>query len=185
MSTYSEYYCSNENKHLKKIVDRIISKDFPWLPQCEYDEFYSISGECVWYCERRFDEGKGIEFEKYLINSLKRKFKTRITQMNRKKRNNGIPNISLDSLINEESKETLVDMIADESEKEIHPLIQRYLDSLTSLQRKVAELIMEGCNSRNIREQLNLSDDKFNMICQRMKAGDKLLPLNKLNGVRK
>lgn len=182
---YIHHYAKNNLRELRRVSDYIINKQFTWLPQMYYDDFYGIAGDVLCDCASKFDESSGIKFETFLINCLKRKFMSKITYMNRKKRNNGMPIVSLDSLINEESGEQLIDMIADKSVKEIHPLVQRYLDSLTSLQRKVAELMMEGYDSKTIKIQLKLSDDKFKMICQRMRSEEKLIPLNKLNGVKR
>ena len=50
MGNYVDYYF--ENNRLQKIVDHIIKKNYCWLPQKEHDDFYSIAGTTVWYCEK-------------------------------------------------------------------------------------------------------------------------------------
>ena len=184
VGTYSDYYCSNGNQRLKPIVDNIIRKQFSWLPQSEYDECYSIAGQTVWYCETRYDKKRNNSFEKYLINSLNRKLKTRITHLNRKKRKGSLDNISLDAYIDEEENMTVSDMVADKQDEDVSSLTQRYLDSITKLQRKIAEMIMAGYDSETIKKELGLSDNKFKMIIQRMRSKDKIEPLEKLKGVR-
>lgn len=182
MGKYSDYYCSNGNQKLKPIVDRILKRNFGWLPQSEYDECYSIAGQTVWYCEENFDKNKGKSFEKYLIDSLYKKIKTHITYMNRKKRNNGTPNLSIEKIMDDESNMTIGDMIAAKDAVDIHPLAQRYIDSLTRTQRRIAELIMDGYDNRLIKKTLGLTEERFKMLCQRMRANEKTEPLNKLRG---
>ena len=185
MGQYVDYYCKNNNKILNSIVDIIILKKFGWLPQKDYDDFYSIAGQVIWDCERRFDDCKGASFETFLIGCLGRKFKTRITYMNREKRNNGIPDLSMEKMIDDESDTTISDMIAVKPVQDIHFLAQRYIDSLPKMQRRVAELIIEGYDNKSIKNILGLSDKRFKMIIQRMRAKEKIEPLEKLKGVRK
>ena len=58
MGQYVDFYCGNNNKELKKIVDPIIMIHFGWLAQKDYDDFYSIASQVVWDCEKRFNEEK-------------------------------------------------------------------------------------------------------------------------------
>lgn len=182
MGKYSDYYCADGNKKLKVMVDRIIRKEFPWLPQKDYDDFYSIAGQTVWYCETRFDEIRNNSFEKYLIDSLKRKIKTQVTHMNRKKRKGDSDDISLDACIEDEEKMTVLDVIADKEVPDITPLTQRYLDSLTKKQRQIAEMIMQGYDVKAIKKTLGLSDDKYEVITTSMREDRKIAPLKKLKG---
>ena len=184
MGYYVDYYCDNNSKRLRPIVDTIIKKNFGWLPQKEYDDMYSIADSAVWYCEENYNESKGKSFEKYLIDSLYRKIKTRITHINRKKRNCGIPEISIYQVLDEESGLTVGDIIEAKKDDDIHPLVQKYIDSLTKKQRQVAELIVDGYDIQTIKKKLGLNDNRFKMIIQRMRSEDKVEPLNKLRGVR-
>lgn len=183
MGKYVDYYF--ENNRLQKLVDRIIKKRYGWIPQKDYDDFYSVAGQALWYCEEHFDITKGKNFEKYLIDSCYRKIKTQITRMNRKKRNNGEPDVSMEKLIDAESETTFGDMIAAKEADDIHPLAQRYVDSLSKKQRQIAELIMRGYDSYSIKKKLGLTDEKFKILCQRMRAEDKIEPLKKLRGEQK
>ena len=76
----------------------------------------------------------------------------------------------------------LGDIIEDKKDDDIHPLIMRYLDSLTGNQRRVAELLMQGHDNQSIKSVLNLSDGRFNMIYKRMRSERKVEPLKKLKG---
>lgn len=173
MGNYVDYYFENENSRLKKIVDKIIARRFPWLPQMYHDDFYSIAGEVLWSCNVQFDDSKGAQFETYLINCLVNKFKTRITYMNRKRRNNGSSEVSLEKVIDDENGTTVGEMIADKPPVEISDTTQQYLNNLTRLQRRVAEMIMEGFDTLSIKKELHLSDRRFRSVFQRIKAREK------------
>lgn len=169
----NDCYCKNNSQKLKQISDVIIGKQFPWLLQMHYDDFYSIADEVLWKCLQRFDDSKNAQFETYLIGCLIRKFKSRITYMNRKRRNNGGINVSLDALIDDESGTTIGETIADKPPIEISENTQQYLNSLSKIQRRVAEMIMSGFDFLSIKKELRLSDRRFNTVLQRMKAREK------------
>lgn len=170
---YLNYYGSNNSEKLREISDVIIGKQFPWLLQMYYDDFYSIADEVLWKCLQNFDDSKGAQFETYLINCLVNKFKTRITYMNRKRRNNGSSEVSLEKVIDDENGTTVGEMIADKPPVEISDTTQQYLNNLTRLQRRVAEMIMLGFDFYSIKKELHLSDRRFNAVFQRMKAREK------------
>ena len=170
---YLNYYGSNNSEKLREISDVIIGKQFPWLRQMYYDDFYSIADEVLWKCLQNFDDSKGAQFETYLISCLIRKFKSRITYMNRKRRNCGSSEISLDAIIDDESGATIGETIADNPPVEISENTQQYLNSLSKTQRQVAEMIMSGFDFYSIKKELHLSDRRFNVVFQRMKAREK------------
>lgn len=101
----TDFYVKNNCLELKKIIFPILKTKFGWISEKEYDDFISIGAQVVWDCETKFDESKGAEFKTFLFNCLLRKIKTRVTFLNRKKRNfqddNGhlTTDISLESLI--------------------------------------------------------------------------------------
>lgn len=170
---YITYYGANNSEKLRQLSDVLIGKQFPWLSQMYYDDFYSIAGEVLWKCVQRFDYSKGASFETYLIGCLIRKFKTRVTYMNRKSRNCGSSELSLDAIIDDESGTTIGETIADKPPIEISENTQQYLNSLSRTQRRVAEMIMSGFDTFSIKKELHLSDRRFNTVFQRMKAREK------------
>ena len=180
MGKYFDFYF--ENNRLQTMVDHIIKKNYGWIPQKDYDDFYSVAGQALWYCEEHFDGEKGKCFEKYLIDSIYRKIKTQITRMNRKKRNNGQSDLSMEKIIDDEGNMTIGDVLITKEAPDIHPLAQRYIDSLSKKQRQIAELIMKGYDDYSIKKILGLTDKKFKMLCQRMRSEEKVEPLNKLRG---
>ncbi len=86
MGKYVDFYCKDYNKELKKIVNAMLQRDFGWIAQKDYDDFYSYAAQVVWECEESFDETKGISFHNYLLPCISRRIRTRITYMNRGKR---------------------------------------------------------------------------------------------------
>ena len=169
----NDHYCKNGSWELKRISDVVIGKQFPWLSQMHYDDFYSIADEVLWKCLQQFDNSRDAQFETYLINCLIRKFKSRVTYMNRKIRNCGSSELSLDALIDDESGTTIGETIADRLPIEISENTQQYLNNLSKIQRRVAEMIMSGFDFFSIKKELHLSDRRFNTVFQRMKAREK------------
>ena len=165
---------------LEKIVKKILRSEFPFVPESEYNDFYSIAELVILDCAKKYNPEENAKFETYFINCLKNKIKTRITRMNRKKRNNGQPVLSIEKCIDEEEKMSLKDTIIAEEKDDICSLTQRYLDLLTKTQKKIAELIMDGYDLKTIKQILNLTDKKFNVIYQQMNTGEKKELLDKL-----
>lgn len=178
MGKYVDYYLKNDK--LKKMVDYIIAKSFGWLPQKDYDDFYSIAGTTVWYCEEHYDPEKNKSFHQYLVDSLHRKFKTQLTRINRKKRGGGVVNDSLDRFVDENGNVTLGEILPAKETPDLDILVQRYLDSLTKKQRQIADLLMQGCTDRDIKKMLGMSNEQFGVIVMNMKKSEKIAPLKTL-----
>jgi DNA-directed RNA polymerase specialized sigma subunit len=169
---YITYYGANNSEKLRQLSDVIIGKQFPWLPQMHYDDFYSIAGEVLWKCVQRFDYSKGASFETYLIGCLIRKFKTRVTYMNRKSRNNGSTNVSLDALI-DEGDACLMNMIASNDTAEPFTYSEKmnlYLDRLSELQKKVLFALADNYSPEEIKKTLNITTTEFSDICTAIRA---------------
>ena len=175
MGQYVDFYCENENKELKKIVNQILAMRFAWIPQKDYDDFYSIASMVVWDCEQKFD-GKKVKtnkFKSFVSTCIHNKIKTHITYMNRDKRmvkdENGNPlhNSSLDAPISDEDNSTLGDYINDDFcvEEEVigdsSERVECCLNSLSNIQRKIIELKMEGISVEEVKQQLNLSNSEY------------------------
>lgn len=172
MNTYLIYYCNNDEKKLRDIADRIIIKYFGWLSQKDYDDFYSIAGEVLWNCAKNFDDSKGAQFETYLINCLTRKFKTRITYMNRQRRNNGNQDVSLDALI-EDKDVSLVNLVTSDDKVEVDAYSDKmvsYLKRLSKLQRQILFAISEGYSNDEIKRGLGISAKELSDACAALKS---------------
>ena len=172
MEKYLDIYLKNDCKRIRKIADSIIIKCFAWLPQKDYDDFYSIANEVLWICCKNYDDSKGARFETHLINCLIKKFKTRITYMNRQRRNNGNQDASLDALI-EEKDASLMDLIASDDKVEVDTYSEkmvRYLSRLSKLQKKVLFAMANGYSSDEIKSRLNISAKEYSDACTALKS---------------
>lgn len=178
---YIEHYATNNMSRLRKLADGIIRTQFPWLPQMYHDDFYSIASEVLMVCASQFDSTKGAQFESYLIGCLMRKFKTRLTYMNRNKRSNGCADVSLEKFIEENGDIIIKETEEDNHTAEISLNVQKYLDGLTNTQRQVATMIMEGYGFDDIKAKLHLSDRRFEAILKRLKAEEKTAVFNERN----
>lgn len=176
MGQYVDFYCANENRELKKIVNPILAVKFAWIPQQEYDEFYSIASMVVWDCEKKFDSTKVMteKFKSFVSTCIHNKIKTHITYMNRDKRmmkdknGNPIHSSSLDAPVGEDEID-LKDIIASDfrvedklnGEYSYRECVTDYLKMLSPTQQSIAKMIMEGFNSVQIKEKLNLTDKQY------------------------
>jgi DNA-directed RNA polymerase specialized sigma24 family protein len=175
MGQYVDFYCNNNNKELKKIVTPILLYKFGWLAQKDYDDFYSIASQVVWDCEQKFD-GKKVKtkkFKSFVSTCIHNKIKTHITYINRDKRmvkdedGNPLHNSSLDAPINNEDNSTIGDYIDGEFcvEDEVignsNEKVECCLEALSSIQRKIIELKMEGVSVEEVKQQLNLSNSEY------------------------
>lgn len=166
MGKYVDYWMACGR--LNNLTYKIIQNSFGWLPQKDYDDFYSIATKVLWDCERKYSHSKKTEFKTYLIGCLNRKFKSQITYMNRKKRNSGTLDLSLEQLINDEDDTTVGDMVSSNEEAAISKEMEHYLDCLTDKQRKIATLIMEGFDAQTIQQKLHISKEKYNKQWDKM-----------------
>lgn len=178
MGEYVDYYYSDGR--LKNLVDKILVLHYGWIPLRDYDDFYSIAGTTLWYCEEHYDKNRNKNFRCYFIDSLHRKFKTQLTKLNRKKRGGGVSEMSLDKFIDDTDDTTLGEMFAVKELPDIDILVQRYLDSLTVKQRQIAELMMKGYKKSDIKKMLNMPNEQYEVAVLNMKKDDKLEPLKRL-----
>lgn len=179
MGKYVDYYCKNNCRELKKIVDPILHNKFGWLAQKDYDDFYSIASQVVWDCEKRFNNEKVMtkKFHSFLKICIYNKIKSHLTYMHRGKRllrdsnNNPIYDTSIDICIGEDGNMTIGDTIQSDfdMEKEISGSDQnqysekmiKYLSKLSTLQIEVLNCIVSGYSGSEIIEKLNITDKQY------------------------
>lgn len=181
MGKYLDFYLKDNGKEINKLVDKIVFKNFSGIPQLEYDDFYSIAAQIVWQCESTFDNTKGASFKTYLTGCLTKKIISRVSYLNRKKRHGDFATLSLEKIIGKDENCTLGNCLVAKEDDDISILTQRYLDSLTKKQRQVADLFMQGCNEKDVKAMLGLSNDRYKLILMGMCESKKLAPLKKLN----
>lgn len=162
MGKYIDFYCKNDNKELKKIVNKILCNNFGWIPQKDYDDFYSIAGQVVWNCEKNFDELKNDNFKGYLTSCLLRKIKTQVTYMNRNKRKADMIAESIYQKLVGESERTLEDIVEDieicedKDAVEIEAVLKDICVLLKPKERKILELSIKEFTNEDIANRLNI-----------------------------
>lgn len=190
MGQYVDFYCGNNNKELKKIVDPIIMVQFGWLAQKDYDDFYSIASQVVWDCEKRFNEEKikNKNFKSFLSSCIQNKIKTHLTYIHRNKRcmkdENGNPiyETSIDMKVTDDEKMTLGDFFVSEFDLEnevcrdvdINEDYDKYLANLSKIQKQIVLMKIDGESVSNIKKKLNLTDAQYDDNMKSIKE-DKLI----------
>lgn len=148
----------------------------------DYDDFESLAALEFTKAIKNFDSTKSNLFT-YATNILQRKAKTELTFYHRDRRIGNLEAESINKIADNNAKITIEDVIATRQESEISYLVNRYIASLPKMQKNVAELIIDGYDEQSIKSKLRLSDDRFKMIIQRMRAEEKVEPLKKMKGV--
>ena len=123
-------------------------------------------------CCETFDDSKGAQFETYLINCLIKKFKTRITYMNRQRRSSGSQDVSLDALI-EEKDTCLLNLIASDEKVEPETYSDKmiaYLKRLSKLQKQVLYAMSEGYSNDEIKKGLKITSKQLADACSALKS---------------
>lgn len=186
-------------RKLHNIVDKILSQ-FGGITDIDRDECYSIANlEITKYIKSQLD--KGIEdfdedkFNGFIYFAISRKVKMHITRKNRQKRCKIVTKMedgkeikeyiyptSLDNLMSDDGQ-TKIDIIPSdfdiESSIDVGELLNlgenvvKYIASLGCIERKIADLIMQGCNSTEIKSILKLSDKEYNTYLSDMKEYEK------------
>lgn len=187
-------------KKLHNMVDKILSQ-FGGITDFDREECYSIANlEITKYVKNQLD--KGIEdldedkFNGYMYFGITNKIKTYITRKNRGKRCQIVTSkegdkevkqyiypVSLDGMSTDDGENKYMDVIPSdfdiESSIDVGELLNleenviRYINSLGVIQRQIADLIMQGYNSTEIKEILHISDKEYYTYLSDMKEYDK------------
>ncbi len=192
----NEYYDNNAFK-LRRMVDKIMFKRHGGTTDKDMDEFYSVANDVVTDIiqKERYDESKG-SFAGFLYKSLelaiidelkrqnrdKRTFKIEI-EIDGNKKKIPIKDIYIDAPLTEYESMTIGDTIRsdfnidEELLKEMgcstNETIKDYLMSLSDIQQRIAELIMQGYRASEIKEILNLTEKEYTRHLSEMKRFEK------------
>lgn len=167
-----DLYFQNDAKKLNIMIDKIL---FKLKFDVDKSDFYSLGNEIFLDALCRYDEKQ--DFNGFLYSCLTNKFKTEMTRRNRKKRQADKMALSWETPVGDEGNSTLSDMIASNIniEKEIlgddadiimDEKIERYLNSLSKIQRKIIEMKMQNVEVQNIKEELGLTDSQYSSHMQ-------------------
>lgn len=156
------------------MVDKILIK--LKFYDVDNEDFYSLANEIFVDVLNRYNRSQS--FDGFLYSCLMNKFKTEMTRRNRKKRQADKNLISIDTPIgNEDGNSILADMIAsniniereilgDDADIIMEEKIERYLKSLSKIQRKIIEMKMQNVEVQHIKEELGLTDSQYSSHMQ-------------------
>ena len=171
-------YCGNGMLRLKKMCFPLITL-FGGITDAEYDEFYSIANETVWTAALQYNEDENDSFDNFLRTCLLKKFMTFVTKKNRKKR---IPTkniVTVYSKISEDSDKTFAEIMDSgyRIDDEIFDLngsegLAIFISGLSKKQVAVVELLIKGYEKRDIMKILNMTEERYNILIERMKTID-------------
>ena len=179
-------YYENNAKKLHTIVNQIFYRKYGGIQDKDMDEFYSVANDvfCDIVKNNRYDASKG-DFEGFLYSALTLAFVDEFKRQNRNKRvtkielvdENGkvtqkiLPDIYLDTPIDNDENSTLGDVISGsfdiekeifEGEEEMYSeKIQLYLSKLSVLQKEVLRLIIAGYPPNEIKEELHITKKEY------------------------
>lgn len=187
------YYIGNNASNLYKLIyPMLITKG---VSNMEFDDYIGKATDLMCELLDTFDDTNGVPFHIFFKSCLDRRVKTWVCRdSNRLKRRNHVKEIdddgneitvfvndmSIDApLGNDDSGGTIVDMIEDKGNDKIDnsERVENYLDTLSDMQKKIANLIINKFSHAEIRERLNISEEKYAKILSGMNTFDKKIIL--------
>lgn len=174
-------YYENGARRLHRMVDNILSK-FGGISNKDYDDFYSIANEVFTDVIRRYDNTQ--PFDGFLYSCLSNKIKTEITARNRYKRQADRNSVSLDTPVGDSEDSTIADFLYSsfDIESEIEEKngeypddkVEKYLSSLSNVQRQIVEMKMAELPVSEIKKKLGLTNKQYEKHCQELKTFAKI-----------
>lgn len=168
MEELLQLYYEDNAKKLHGIADKILS-GFGGLSDKDHDDFYSLANEVFVDAMGRYDGEQS--FEAFLYACLSNKFKTEMTARNRQKRMADRRCVSLDAPVGDRGDVTVGDLIPSDFDMDRIILektdiffdrrIQKYLNSLNIIQRRMLRMKMEDMQAGEIRESLGLTNKQY------------------------
>lgn len=187
-------------KRLHNMVNKIL-KSFGGITDSDRDECYSIANLYISkyinsklkdnvedFDEKEFNNlmyfGISNKIKKYMsYKNAGKRCQIIVTEEDGKEVKEYIYPMSLDNLMTDDGETKYIDVIPSdfdiESSIDVGELLNlgenviRYISSLGSVQRQIADLIMQGCNSTEIKEILHISDKEYNIYLSDMKEYEK------------
>lgn len=187
-------------KRLHNMVNKIL-KSFGGITDYDRDECYSIANLYISkyinsklkdnvedFDEKEFNNlmyfGISNKIKKYMsYKNAGKRCQIIVTEEDGKEVKEYIYPTSLDNLMTDDGETKYIDVIPSdfdiESSIDVGELLNlgenviRYISSLGSVQRQIADLIMQGCNSTEIKEILHISDKEYNTYLSDMKEYEK------------
>ena len=163
-----------------KVIDKLWVYKFRYMYEScklDRDDFDGLAEEVLTKAFKNDYNPEESSVCTFATNVLQRKAMTELTFYHREKRVGGVVSESLDRYVDGSDGVTLGEILPAKEVPEIDVLAQRYLDSLTKKQRQIAELMMQGCNDKDIKTILGMSNEQYRVAILNMKNDKKITPL--------
>lgn len=198
-----EKYHSNDMYELKKICNPLIHRK--GVPDMYRDDLYAVASDTLLESLESYDDSKECSFKTFLTGNINRAFYDWTRDNRRGKRcnverdSNGrirrdekgnpiiISDISLDAPTDEgldileriDSGFQIEDALPEEIGFSFEENVEEYLNSLSEIQKKIANYIMAGYKPSEIRMQLGLSEKQYAEHLAEMRSYEKKRKLYK------
>lgn len=196
-SAIEELYANNGSM-LRRMCHKEMAK-FGGISQKDYDDFYSRAGLEISLAKNRFDPSKETVFMEYISGVVRRAVQKEMTDRNRRKRRaiieteerdekgnvvkkkEYLSNLSIEAMLEQEGAgdadalwQKLPAGDTAQASEARDERIEKYLDSLSKIQRQIVEMKMERVPVQTIKETLNLSDKQYDCHFGELKSFAKL-----------
>ncbi len=189
-------YSANNMKKLRQTIFKTVSS--LGVTQSDYDDFLSAANLALWQLAKSYDGSKGVPFDAYVRTQIPLKIMQEKKYQGRKKRQQyfvdesgeecEVPLISLNGLIDDESNLCLMDVIPSDFSIEENigafntsDMVESFLENLSSIERSIVEMKMEGIPISSIKSHLGLSNTEYSNYCNSIKRFDNINLLYKKN----
>lgn len=181
-------YCKNEMSKLKKLSYPLFIK-FGGISPMDYDDFYSIAAETLFLAAKAYDSEKNDNFEAFLVDCIKRKFKTKLRDLNRHKNTISRKALRLDAPTGDDGSVTVGDLTEDPRFKDdysevedngFHKETNDYINKLSKKQKQILEMLQDGFQPVEIKAAMNITTEKYNMLVEDMTSINKIESLRYL-----
>lgn len=197
-AVYTQTYYKNEGKLLRRIVDSIVTKHFPNIPQFMMDEFHSVANEVFVKCLNDYDESNKATFRTYLYRCLENSIKSRVTHDNRQKRGGEYKIESLNQPIGAaedwdgrtledvvESPTSIEDEVINEICGDREDYVDEYIGTLSRATRDIANMIASGWNREDLRNNWGITNKQYENCIAEMRKPENVLNFRRRRSKKK
>lgn len=188
------FYCDNNMSNLIALCNKVLaslgrnSKNIH-----DIEEYYSIALEELAKAINTYNPDNELKakFNTFFSIILSRKFLSAFSKKNRKKRGEGLQLISLDEEL-DDGNTSIIEMIPSPYNVEDEILkddnsdnVDKYIDSLSTKQKKLAELFMQGYTIEDAKIKLNLSRREIENMLKFMRSYERRMLLKNSSVIQK
>lgn len=167
-------------------------KRYGGISQKDYDDFYSIANYVCADIEvnNKYDLSKG-SFESFLYGCLEKRFISYIDRLNNTNKEKANTNaVSIDIPVNDGDEYTIGDMLQSDFDIDEEIIkrtgnydenVEKYLKSLSKIQRRIVEMKMDDVSVSDIKKELDLTDKQYEDNMKSIKQNKMISLFNKTN----